>query len=90
MKLYELRAIWRETYYCPENGEVDICECYDIIGFAVDSTDKLELIANNLGSGFADNHWSLKRSKELRALYPNYDDSRETKYTISEVTNLIV
>ena len=90
MKLYELRAVWVETYYCPENGEVDVCECYDTVAFAVGSPDKLELIANDLRSGFAENHWSLERATELRALHPNYDDFRETEYITKEISHLII
>ena len=33
MKLFELRAVWVETYDCPDNGLQEICDKYEKVFF---------------------------------------------------------
>ena len=89
MKLFELRAEYVETYDCPEEGKVESCDKYDVIAITINDDTKLKEIADDLSRGFK-NYWSLKRSKELHALYPNYDGYRETKYVIHDITDSIL
>jgi hypothetical protein len=90
MKLFELRACWEEVYDCPEEGEVKICDTYESIAFAVDDDTKLKVIAEELTAGFEGDYWSEERAARLRQLYPHYDMHRETKYTVVDVTDLIM
>lgn len=90
MKIYELRCVWRETYHCPEDGMQDICENHDTIAMQIDKDDKLKLLQADLMKGFNKNYWSLKRSKELRSIYPQYDDYRDQKFVIVELTDFII
>lgn len=90
MRLFELRAEWIEDYDCPDNGITEICDNYDVIAIQINSKDKLIVMAEDLLKGFKNGHWSLKRVKELRAIYPNYDYFRETRYTIHELTDLVI
>ena len=90
MKIYELRAVWRETYQCPEDGIQDICENHDTIAIQIDTDDKLKVLQADLMQGFKNNYWSLKRSNELRRIYPQYDDYRDQKFVIVELTNFII
>jgi hypothetical protein len=90
MKLYELRAVWRETYDCREEGVQDICENHDTIALQIDSDEKLKQMQADLIKGFNNNYWSLKRSKELRSIYPQYDDYKDQKFIIIELTDFII
>lgn len=90
MKLFELRAEWVEQYDCPDNGNTDICDNYDVIAITINDDSQLKTIAEDLSKGFKNNYWSLKRAKELCSLYPNYNDFRETKYVIHEITDMII
>ena len=89
MKFFELRAMWVETYDCPDDGLVEICDKYETIAFSTD-TVKLQAIANELEKGYKNNNWSLKRCNELRKLYSGYDDFRETEYKIIDVSDFIL
>lgn len=35
-------------------------------------------------------YWSVTQSRHLRKLYPGYDDHRDTKYVVTEVSDLII
>lgn len=89
MTLFELRAYWLETYDCPDNGLVEICDKYETIAFSTDPA-KLQNISNELEKGYKGNHWSLKRCNELRKLYSGFDDFRDTKYQISDISDFII
>ena len=89
MKLFELQAVWNETYDCPDNGEVDICENHETIAYAVDDS-KLKEIIKELALGYKGRDWSLKRCNELRKLYSGYDDWRETEYKIVDISDMIL
>ena len=90
MKLFELRAEWVEQYDCPDNGLTNICDNYDVIAITLNDDSRLKTIAEDLIRGFKNNEWSLKRAKELRALYPEYETDRETTYVIHEITDKIL
>lgn len=89
MKLFELRAVWVETYDCPDNGLQEICDKYETIAFSMD-TVKLQAIADELEKGYNGRNWSLKRCNELRKLYSGHDDWRETEYKIVDISSLIL
>ena len=89
MKLFELRAMWVETYDCPDNGLQEICDKYETIAFSTD-TAKLQVIADELEKGYNNRNWSLKRCNELRKLYSGYDDWRETEYKIVDISDFIL
>lgn len=89
MKLFELQAVWNETYDCPDNGLIEICENHDTIAYSIDEK-KLEEIAKELGLGYKGRDWSMKRCNELRKLYSGYDDWRETEYKIVDISGLIL
>jgi hypothetical protein len=90
MRLFELRAEWVEEYDCPDNGVTEICNSYDVIAIQINGNDKLVAMAEDLSKGFYGDSWSLERATELRAIYPNYDDFRDTKYTVHELTDLVI
>jgi hypothetical protein len=90
MKLFELRAEWVETYDCPDNGLTEICEGYDTIALAVNNDTELKAIAEDLRSGFKGGYWSKKRIDELRKIYPNYDDFRDTDYNVYDISDLLI
>ncbi|QCQ57898.1 hypothetical protein Barba22A_gp047 [Rheinheimera phage vB_RspM_Barba22A] len=79
-----------EKYDCPDNGVTEICNNYDVIAIQINGNDKLVTMAENLLKGFYGDNWSLERATELRAIYPNYDDFRDTKYTVHELTDLVI
>jgi hypothetical protein len=90
MRIFELRACWKETYDCPDNGEVNICDTYEAIALAIDDDTQLKAIAAELAKGFNGEYWSKRRADALQKLYPGYDDFRDTQYKIVEMTDLIV
>jgi hypothetical protein len=90
MKLFELRAEWVETYDCPDYGLTEICTNSEVIAIAINDDTRLKAIASELESGFKGEDWSLERITELRKLYPNYDDFRDTAYTVHDITNLLI
>lgn len=89
MKLFELRACWEEYYDCPDNGQTKICDTYDTIAYAVDDDTTLRAIADNLEAGY-DGDWNQRRAHELKKLYPNYDEFRDTEYKVVDVTDLLL
>jgi len=90
MKLFELCACWEESYDCPDNGPTKICDTYETIAFAVDDDAGLRSLAAELELGYKGGYWSVTRSRHLRKLYPGYDDHRDTKYVVTEVSDLII
>ncbi|MBM4044176.1 MAG: hypothetical protein FJ279_03610 [Planctomycetes bacterium] len=89
MRLFELRACWKEYYNCPDDSKTYICDTYDTVAFAVDDDTPLKEIAADLAKGFV-GHWNESRANALHRLYPAYDDFRDTEYKIVDVTDLIV
>lgn len=90
VKLFELRACWEEHYDCPDNGDIKVCDTYETIAFAIDDDTKLKEMADDLAAGYRGESWSRERLLQLRELYPNFDDFRDTEYKVVEVTELIL
>jgi hypothetical protein len=90
MKLFELRACWTEYYACPDNGPTKICDTYETIGFAIDDDAQLQVLARDLAAGFKGGFWNEKRARQLRQIYPGYDNHRDTEYKIVDVSELII
>jgi len=90
MHIYELRAIWREEYDCPDNGPTYICDASDTIAVQVDGRDRLDAIAADLSTGFGDGYWNEKRAKHLRNLYPSHDSLRDTRYEVRDLSEFII
>lgn len=89
MQLFILRARWKETYDCPDNGETNICDTYEDLYVSSDRV-ALASIAENLQSGHRGKNWSEKRAKELRKLHFGWDDFREITYTVDDISALII
>jgi hypothetical protein len=84
MKVFILKETWTESYDCPENGPTEICETFTIVAASQDK-QKLEAMAENLGKGYHNGFWSSERTKELRAIYPDYDFCRNSIFTVEEL-----
>lgn len=88
-QLFELRARWKVWYDCPDNGWTDICDCYESVALSQDRS-KLDEMAAELTSGYKGEYWTLERSQELRKLHPGYDNMRDTKYEVVDVSDLVI
>lgn len=88
MSLYVLRATMRETYNCPDEGEVHICDRYEDLRFST-SREVLDAVAADLNKGFGSDHWSEMRSNQLRRLHSNYDDQPGYTYSVDDVSHLM-
>lgn len=87
MKLYVLRATYKETYDCPDNGLTDICERYEDIGFST-APEGLAEVAADLNRGHDGKYWSEERANALRKLDPNYGEYNGACYAVYDVSNL--
>lgn len=87
--LFILRAHWAEDYDCPDNGPTKICDTYEDLYISSDRL-ALEAIAEDLRSAYRGGNWDATRHNELRKLHANWDDYRETTYTVHDVSALIL
>ena len=90
MKIYELRAIWREEHDCPDNGPTYICDAAETIAVQIDGHDMLDALVADLVAGFYKNTWSEERAKHLRDLYSGFDWMRDTGYEVRELSGFLV
>lgn len=90
MKLFELRACWEEYYDDPDNGMTKVCDVRETIRYSVDDDAPLQALLEDLAAGFDCGHWSERRARHLRRIYPGYNDFRDTKYEIADVSSLIL
>jgi hypothetical protein len=84
---YILREVWTETYNCPDEGLVNICETYVDIKISTDM-QKLQKIADELNRGIKGEFWSATESNRLRSLYAGYDDMKDSKFVVEDITEL--
>jgi hypothetical protein len=87
MSLFVLRAKTTETYDCPDNGWVNICERYEDVAFSTSPKRLLEM-AEDLNIGMSSERWyNSERLHHLRALHADFDDAYH--YSVVDVTNLV-
>lgn len=86
MPLFVLRAVMMETYDCPDNGTINICERYEDVRFAT-MRETLDAQAADLNRGHI-GFWSEKRANELRSLHGDYGN--EYKYLVYDVSDLMI
>lgn len=89
MPLYILREIYTEYFDDSDYGKTKVCEVSIDIAISYDK-DKLDNIAENLSRGYKNGHWSEKRARELRNLYGNYDEFRDSTFIVVGVSDLII
>ena len=88
--MYILKAVWTESYDCPDNGEIEICETFEIIN-ASNDMGKLQAIADDLSAGYGKNgRWNEERSKHLQKLYSGYDYFRNTEYVVCDLSDITI
>lgn len=85
MNLYVLRAHMRETYDCPDNGLIEICERYEDIEFST-RHNSLEAKAADLNKGHT-GYWSESRANALHRMHSGYND--EYTYSVHDVSELM-
>ena len=88
-RVYILKAKWIQEYPDPDEGLVNVGEVFDIIAIS-SNRSILKALAEDLKRGHDGENWSLKRSRELKRIYPGYDHFMDTEFVIEDVTNLVV
>lgn len=87
MKIFLLKENWTEVYNDPDEGSVEIGRFSRTVKASKDS-EKIQKLVDNLNAGFR-GHWTLKRSKELKAIDPDFQDRphwEKSFYSCEELT----